>query len=108
MAQLPKNVDLILLVNLELLGYSALVRQGSLMVRTKGKLHFQLIKLKNCNYYCNIELLHYHRMEYFKDQSCKLSWQTLITFNLSPNNFFFGDKLSLTHIKLYPLLAVKT
>ena len=39
-----KNLKLILLENLELLGYPALVRQGSLRVRTKGKLHFQLIK----------------------------------------------------------------
>ena len=40
-AQLPKNLNLILLRNLELLGYPALVRQGSLKVRKKGKLHFR-------------------------------------------------------------------
>ena len=37
-----KTLNLILLKNLELLGYPALVRQGSLRVRTKGKLHLQL------------------------------------------------------------------
>ena len=42
MAQLPKNINLILLENLELLGYPALVREGSLRV-TKGKLHFKLV-----------------------------------------------------------------
>ena len=58
MAQLPKNVNLIILVNLELLGYPALVRQGSLRVRTKGKLHFKLIYFKklvianNSNIHC--------------------------------------------------------
>ena len=40
-AQLPKNLNLILLKNLELLRYPALVRQGSLKVRKKGKLHFR-------------------------------------------------------------------
>ena len=38
-----KNLNVLQLENLELLGYPALVRQGSLRVRTKGKLHFQLI-----------------------------------------------------------------
>ena len=40
-AQLPKNLNLILLKNLELLRYPELVRQGSLKVRKKGKLHFR-------------------------------------------------------------------
>ena len=43
MAQLPKNINLILLENLKLLGYPALVREGSLRVRTKGKLNFKLV-----------------------------------------------------------------
>ena len=40
-AQLLKNLNLILLKNLELLRYPELVRQGSLKVRKKGKLHFR-------------------------------------------------------------------
>ena len=44
MFQLRKNLNLTLLDNLELLGYPALVRQGKLRVRTKGKLHFQSTK----------------------------------------------------------------
>ena len=46
MAQLPKNVNVILLENLELLGHPALVRKESFRVRTKGKLHFQLSNFK--------------------------------------------------------------
>ena len=45
-----KNLNLILLENLEHVGYPALVRQGSLRVRTKGKLNFKLIDFqKTCN-----------------------------------------------------------
>ena len=61
-AQLPKNLKLILLENLELLGYPALGRQGSLRVRQKGKLHFKLIN--------------YPVARFFKDRSYKISLQT--------------------------------
>ena len=81
-AQLPKNLKLILLKNLELLGYPALVRQGSLRVRTKGKLHFKLTD--------------YPIAWYLKDQSFKISLQTWKTFNFSPK-LVFCVELLLTH-----------
>ena len=51
-AQLPKNLNVSVQENLELMGYPTLVRKGSLRVRTKGKLNFKLINFqKSCNYY---------------------------------------------------------
>ena len=84
MAQLPKNVNLIILVNLELLGYPALVRQGSLRVRTKGKLHFKLIYLKKLVIATVTFTVHNYPVAwYFKD------WlKTGGTFNLSPKIVF--------------------
>ena len=93
-AQLPKNLKLILLENLELLGYPALERQGSLRVRQNGKLHF--------------ELINYPVAWFFKDWSCKISLQTWRTFNFSPKIVFFSDDLLLIHNQLYPPLAVTT
>ena len=87
-AQLSQNLNLILLENLELLGYPAPVRQGSLRVRRKGKLHFKLINFpkKLVTTKC---IVRYYLMAYYKERSCKISLQTWRTFNLSPNNFFW-------------------
>ena len=90
-AQLPKNINLILLGSLELLGYPTLVRHGSLRVRTKGKLHFKLVN--------------YPVSWHFKDWSCKISLQTWRTFNLSPKIVFVINCYWLT-ISYTPLLAV--
>ena len=90
-AQLPKNINLILLENLKLLGYPALVREGSLRVRTKGKLNFKLVN--------------YPVPWHFKDRSCKISLQTWRTFNLSPKIVFVINCYWIT-ISYTPLLAV--